>query len=32
MLGISRDEIDSLIEDAGLDDDSLVAEVAESGR
>jgi hypothetical protein len=26
MLGISRDEIDSLIEDAGLDDDSFVAE------
>jgi Zn-dependent peptidase ImmA (M78 family)/DNA-binding XRE family transcriptional regulator len=32
MLGIGRDEIDSLIEDAGLDDDSLVSEVAESGR
>lgn len=26
MLGISRDDVDSLIEDAGLDDDSLVAE------
>ncbi|HEX3526488.1 MAG TPA: XRE family transcriptional regulator [Thermoanaerobaculia bacterium] len=29
MLGISRDEVDSLIKDAGLDDDFLVAE---SGR